>query len=63
MPQRSTARTLADFRLLLEKLDKDRHQYNPVCFAQLRGIMRRRIAELACELRRAPAQPENHRAA
>jgi hypothetical protein len=63
MPHRSIARTLADLRILLEKLDKDRDQFDRVSLAQLRRILRHRIAELDCELRRLPGQSDNHRAA
>jgi hypothetical protein len=50
MAYRSAARTLADLRLLLEKLEQNRDSYDQVSFVQLRRIMHRRILALTAEL-------------
>jgi hypothetical protein len=62
MVLRSPARTIADLRMILAKLEKDRNAYNRMSFAQLRRILRRRIATLTAELRGA-ASPGAHRRA
>jgi hypothetical protein len=54
MPYRSITRRLQDLRLLLERLEQDRHSYNIVSFAQLRTILRRRIKELTAKSREQP---------
>ena len=62
MVLRSPARTIADLRMILAKLEKNRHAYNRMSFVQLRRILRRRIAALNAELRRT-AEPDAHRRA
>jgi hypothetical protein len=63
MTLRSSARTIADLRFLLAKLEKDRHTYDQVSFAQLRRILNRRILALAAELRDDPSPKDGDRAA
>jgi len=63
MTLRVPARTLADLRTLLAGLQKKRHDYNPVYFAQLRRILRRRIVALTAELRGKHTPNERQRAA
>jgi len=60
---RSTARTIADLRQVLAKLEKDRHAYNLVSFAQLRLILHRRIVALTAELRGNSSSSGKRRAA
>jgi hypothetical protein len=63
MALRSAARTIADLRLLLAKLGKERDVYNLVPFAQLRRILHRRIVALTAELRGNRSYSDNRRAA
>ena len=50
MPPRSAARTLADLRVIVEKLAENQQNYDAEAFAALRRILYRRIVELTGEL-------------
>jgi hypothetical protein len=50
MPPRSAARTLADLRLILERLEQNKQSYDAEALAALRRILYRRIAELTGDL-------------
>ncbi|HEY3625108.1 MAG TPA: hypothetical protein VGL00_02455 [Terracidiphilus sp.] len=63
MPYRSKTRTIADLRILLRKLERNRHAYNGVSLAQLTRILRRRIDVLSAELRGDGARSGDRRAA
>jgi hypothetical protein len=63
MPYRSAARTIADLRLVLQRVEQNRQDYNSVSLHQLRRIVRRRIAALTAEMRGKSTRPANRRAA
>jgi hypothetical protein len=50
MPLRSVAQTLADLRVIVEKLAEDQHSYDAEALVALRRILYKRIAELTGEL-------------
>ncbi len=49
--------------MILAKLEENRHAYNRMSFAQLRRILRRRIAALSAEMRRSAKPGTERRAA
>ncbi len=50
MGYRSSEQTLADLRILLGKLERERGAHDPRSFAELRRILLRRIGALSREL-------------
>lgn len=63
MLYRDPNQTLAKYRALVRRLDHNRRDYDPVSFAQLMRILRRRIGGWAMELRRpGPAKRAHHAA-
>jgi hypothetical protein len=62
MPRRSAARTLADLRLIVEKLAENQQNYDAEVLAALRRILYRRIVELTGELY-SPAPSQDDRPA
>jgi len=59
-PSQTLVKKLHD---LVRRLDKDRRAYDPVSFAQLKRILRRRMGTLAAELRRKVSEDTTRRAA
>ncbi len=52
MSLRSSTQTLADLRLIVEKLQQNRQSYDGVAFSELTAILYRRINELVRSLQR-----------
>src|SRR5579871_640631 len=50
MMYRSATQTLADLRLLIEKLEEQRNAYEPGSFAELRRILQKRIVTITRDL-------------
>jgi len=63
MAFRSPAQKLADLRNVLARLEKNRHNYDLVSFAQLKRIVHRRMVTLAAETREKKSEHPFRRAA